>query len=102
MFFLGDHCYYFSPKDDKKNWQQAEETCNRLYFEGGKGFRLISIHDSVEQDFVLTQMAKDQASRWIGLHEDPTKKEFLYSDGTKVDFSHWNWGEPNFHRFVSA
>ena len=33
---------------------------------------------------------------WIGLHRDPRdKSRWIWVDGTRVSYSHWDRGEPN-------
>ncbi|XP_012921231.1 low affinity immunoglobulin epsilon Fc receptor [Heterocephalus glaber] len=78
-------CYYFG--EGPKQWVQARFTCNDL--EG----RLVSIHSQEEQDF-LTKHANKEGS-WIGLRDLDIEGEFTWMDGSPLDYSNWQSGEPN-------
>uniref|UniRef100_I3MWG4 Fc epsilon receptor II n=1 Tax=Ictidomys tridecemlineatus TaxID=43179 RepID=I3MWG4_ICTTR len=78
-------CYYFG--QGAKRWVQARFTCDDL--EG----RLVSIHSQEEQDF-LTKRANKRGS-WIGLRDLDLEGEFIWMDGSPLDYSNWNLGEPN-------
>ncbi|KFO22969.1 Low affinity immunoglobulin epsilon Fc receptor [Fukomys damarensis] len=78
-------CYYFG--EGAKQWVQARFTCDDL--EG----RLVSIHSQEEQDF-LTKHANKEGS-WIGLRDLDVEGEFIWMDGSPVDYSNWQSGEPN-------
>ncbi|XP_048669061.1 low affinity immunoglobulin epsilon Fc receptor isoform X1 [Marmota marmota marmota] len=78
-------CYYFG--QGAKRWVQARFTCDDL--EG----RLVSIHSQEEQDF-LTKRANKKGS-WIGLRDLDLEGEFIWMDGSPLDYSNWNLGEPN-------
>jgi hypothetical protein len=81
------------------DWNTANERCSNIYIDqddhSSSSF-LVSIHDQIEQDFLLGQLGKvrDGLNRWTGLHEDPETKQFYWSDNTLFDFSLWNWREP--------
>ncbi|KAM5238000.1 low affinity immunoglobulin epsilon Fc receptor [Ctenodactylus gundi] len=78
-------CYYFGK--GKKQWIQARFTCEDM--EG----RLVSIHSTDEQDF-LTKHAHKEGS-WIGLRDLDMEGEFVWMDGSPMDYSNWQLGEPN-------
>ncbi|KAM6168132.1 low affinity immunoglobulin epsilon Fc receptor [Erethizon dorsatum] len=78
-------CYYFGK--GPKQWIEARFTCEDL--EG----RLVSIHSQEEQDF-LTKHANKEDS-WIGLRDLDIEGEFIWMDGSSVDYSNWQPGEPN-------
>ncbi|XP_030741533.1 low affinity immunoglobulin epsilon Fc receptor [Echinops telfairi] len=79
-------CYYFGRSKPRK-WIQAKHACSDL-----QG-RLVSIHSSQEQDF-LSRHASKKGS-WIGLQDLDREGEFVWPDGSPVDYSNWRPGEPN-------
>ncbi|XP_008053830.1 low affinity immunoglobulin epsilon Fc receptor [Carlito syrichta] len=80
-------CYYFG--EGAKQWIQARYACSDV------GGRLVSIHSPEEQDF-LTKHASKKGS-WIGLRDLDVEGEFIWMDGSPVDYSNWLPGEPNNH-----
>ncbi|XP_023560907.1 low affinity immunoglobulin epsilon Fc receptor isoform X2 [Octodon degus] len=78
-------CYYFG--EEPKQWLQARYSCEDL------GGRLVSIHSQEQQDF-LTKLAKKEGT-WIGLRDLDIEGQFLWMDGSSVDYSNWQPGEPN-------
>nr|5LGK_E Chain E, Low affinity immunoglobulin epsilon Fc receptor [Homo sapiens]5LGK_F Chain F, Low affinity immunoglobulin epsilon Fc receptor [Homo sapiens] len=77
-------CYYFGK--GTKQWVHARYACDDM--EG----QLVSIHSPEEQDF-LTKHASHTGS-WIGLRNLDLKGEFIWVDGSHVDYSNWAPGEP--------
>ncbi|PNJ06504.1 low affinity immunoglobulin epsilon Fc receptor [Pongo abelii] len=77
-------CYYFGK--GTKQWVHARYACDDM--EG----QLVSIHSPEEQDF-LTKHASHIGS-WIGLRNLDLKGEFIWVDGSHVDYSNWAPGEP--------
>ncbi|XP_058513860.1 low affinity immunoglobulin epsilon Fc receptor [Ochotona princeps] len=78
-------CYYFG--EGSKQWVQARFACDHL-----QG-RLVSIHSREEQDF-LTERVSMRGS-WIGLRDLDREGEFIWMDGSPLDYSNWSPGEPN-------
>ncbi len=74
----------------ERDWAGAEADC---VLQGG---HLISVHDQDTQDF-LTSTAFEIADSnwWIGLGDSASEGTFAWSDGTPLDFTAWNGGEPN-------
>ena len=97
VFNLGEFCYYFSPKNEKKTWDEARLACRNLYrtpSDRSKKSDLASIHDRNEQAFLAAHSGEDGISRWIGLHEDSGDSEMYWSDDTEVDYVNWKEVEP--------
>ncbi|OQV13092.1 C-type mannose receptor 2 [Hypsibius exemplaris] len=92
-------CYYFAPNTENYSWRGASVRCNqRIPATGGYHSDLVSIHDQIEQDFLLAELGRlgDGANRWIGLQGDQETKKFYWSDETPFDWqSGWQWSEPN-------
>jgi len=83
-----DHCYKYV--DQKKNWTLARESCVAEY-----QAELVSIHNHMESDFVLSFFSGTKF--WTGgRRECDSCEAFVWSDGTDWDFSNWRDGrEPN-------
>lgn len=61
-----------------------------------KGGDLLSIHSQAIQDWTVQQAFAIQASDWwMGLHDEAQEGSFVWTDGTPLDFTTWNEGEPN-------
>ena len=87
-------------------WYEAEAYCNNAF-----GTNLASIHSS--DDLALARaaaVADDIVTRgsefplistatgggaWIGLNDLCSEGDFVWSDGSVVDFTQWDSGEPN-------
>jgi len=75
-----------------KNWAQAEVACEV------DGRMLATIHSQTEQDCAVTALSDAGAPAFggfIGLHEDGFEGNWLWIDGTTVDYTLWKSGEPN-------
>ncbi|XP_072020400.1 macrophage mannose receptor 1-like [Amphiura filiformis] len=85
------YCYYVSPAtgENRKSWQVAENYCQ------DNGGNLLSIHDSDEQGYINALTTMVVSSYWIGLREYQQDGELTWSDGTPLDYTNWNPGEPN-------
>ncbi|XP_054422207.1 low affinity immunoglobulin epsilon Fc receptor [Pteronotus mesoamericanus] len=78
-------CYYFG--EGAKKWIQARFACSKL-----QG-RLVSIHSQEEQDFLAKHVNKKGS--WIGLRDLNIEGEFVWMDGSPLEYSNWRPGEPN-------
>ncbi|XP_063953416.1 macrophage mannose receptor 1-like isoform X1 [Lytechinus pictus] len=85
----GDNCYYVQIATG--NYNQAVSQCRAL------GAELVSIHDANENSFIqsLYASAGINSAVWIGLNDLRVQMLFEWSDGTPVDYTYWNIGEPN-------
>ncbi|XP_074060441.1 C-type lectin domain family 4 member G-like [Macrotis lagotis] len=76
-------CYFFS--NNKLTWSQARDDCVQ------KQAHLVIINSRDEQNFLIPT---EELGYWIGLRK---VKEGVHNwiDGTKLDYTNWNIGEPN-------
>ncbi|XP_030635268.1 ladderlectin-like [Chanos chanos] len=82
-----DRCYLFV--STPRTWAEAERECLRL------GGNLASVRNAAE-DSVLRKMLRNQRT-WIGAYDATQDGLWLWSDGSKFDYSGWMSGEPNNH-----
>ncbi|HEY0135597.1 MAG TPA: CotH kinase family protein [Nannocystis sp.] len=74
----------------EKTWADAEADCVTQ-----KG-HLIAIHSQAVQDFLSAQAFPIQDTDWwIGLSDSKNEGAFVWSNGSKVDYTSWAGGEPN-------
>ncbi|XP_042353414.1 macrophage mannose receptor 1-like [Plectropomus leopardus] len=71
------------PSSEKKTWYEARSYCQAL------GGDLLSIHSLADQ------AVRYNGEVWIGLHAPDPANVFVWSDGSPVNFQHWESGEPN-------
>ncbi|XP_038596413.1 LOW QUALITY PROTEIN: low affinity immunoglobulin epsilon Fc receptor [Tachyglossus aculeatus] len=79
------NCYYFG--EEMKTWIQAKSAC--LALQG----HLVIIHSKEEQAF-LTKKATLKGY-WIGLRNSVLEEQLLWVDSSQLDYTNWNFGEPN-------
>jgi hypothetical protein len=74
----------------QRTWNEAEAECVT------QGGHLISVHDQATQDF-LTGAAFGIAGSdwWIGLNDQSSEGNYVWSDASPTDFTSWAGGEPN-------
>lgn len=75
--------FFTGPRSEEKTWFEAREYCMTI------GGDLLSIHSA-------TELLVARAGRaWIGLHIEDPNVGYVWSDGSAVNFQHWQDGEPN-------
>jgi len=77
------HCYKFS--EDHVTWSEAEGRCQE---EGG---HLTSIVSEEENQF----LKKLGPNFWIGANDIDTEGDWVWNDGSALEFTHWDTEEPN-------
>ncbi|KAM4552770.1 macrophage mannose receptor 1-like isoform 2-T2 [Odontesthes bonariensis] len=75
--------FFTGPRSNEKTWFEARDFCRAI------GGDLLSIHSGPEQ--ILGRGGKG----WIGLHVDDPNTGYTWSDGSPLNFLHWQEGEPN-------
>ncbi|WP_155798394.1 CotH kinase family protein [Sorangium cellulosum] len=71
-------------------WEDAERDCT------AQDGHLVSIHDMETQDLVFSAASDlQQGDWWIGLTDAESEGDFVWTDGTPLDYERWNGGEPN-------
>uniref|UniRef100_A0A8C1US38 C-type lectin domain-containing protein n=1 Tax=Cyprinus carpio TaxID=7962 RepID=A0A8C1US38_CYPCA len=71
------------------NWVTAERKCQSL------DANLASVHSKIEHDFLLSLLPSSAARCWFGLHDGEQEGEWLWTDGTPFDYTHWAPGQPD-------
>merc|ERR1719419_527306 len=82
----GNLCYYKTPS--KMTWDEANTTCL------GLGAELASVH-SLEKNTYLYILCGSENSCWIGFNDVAVEQEWVWSDGSNVEFTNWEKNEPN-------
>ncbi len=60
------------------------------------GANLVSIHSAAENAFVLEAIKRsNQSYVLIGLSDTASEGDFVWQDGSPVDYTNWDSGEPN-------
>lgn len=80
-----NHCakFFTGPRSEEKTWFEARDYCRAI------GGDLLSIHSSDE-----LRVAR-HGRAWIGLYVPDANTGYAWSDGSPVNFQHWQEGEPN-------
>ncbi|KAJ8337036.1 hypothetical protein SKAU_G00382560 [Synaphobranchus kaupii] len=83
------YCYQYVSQ--ARSWIDAELHCLSL------GGNLASQHSQEDHFFLLVLQMYSGAKGpfWIGLSDVHKEGAWLWSDGSRVDFTVWNFGEPN-------
>ncbi|KAJ7362200.1 hypothetical protein OS493_013298, partial [Desmophyllum pertusum] len=80
-------CYKFF--STALNWNASKSACKKL------GSKLVVINSQAEQQ-ALGSKIPDAQLTWIGLYRDPNNESrWLWVDGTRPTYTHWDTGEPN-------
>uniref|UniRef100_A0A672HIM9 C-type lectin domain-containing protein n=2 Tax=Salarias fasciatus TaxID=181472 RepID=A0A672HIM9_SALFA len=85
-----DRCYRYFATD--KTWADAEYYCV------SQGANLVSIHSVQEHNFVnwlIGILDPEQSPTWIGLNDVHKEGAWMWSDGSRFDFSIWDIGQPD-------
>jgi len=82
----GNSCYYKTPS--QMTWDEANTTCL------GLGAELASIH-SLEENTYLYILCGPENSCWHGFNDAAVEDEWEWSDGSNVEFTNWENGEPD-------
>ena len=85
FIYMQGSCYKFS--SEAVNWNAAKSACEAL------GSDLVVINSQAELQAIGAKITKDT---WIGMYRDPkAKSRWLWVDGSRATYTHWNSGEPN-------
>ncbi|KAJ8045580.1 C-type lectin mannose-binding isoform [Holothuria leucospilota] len=87
-------CYLFVGK--RINFFSAEAFCNEKSDEFGES-HLVSIHDEEERLFIAENCLRlwETPAIWIGLNDIEEEGNFVWTDGSPVNFTYFNKDEPN-------
>ncbi|KAL6103984.1 uncharacterized protein ACO6RY_13810 [Pungitius sinensis] len=82
---LRNYCYKLFKSSEKMTWFEARDYCRAI------GGDLLSIHSADEQQALPPR----SAIAWIGLSAPDSVTGYVWSDGSPLQFQHWEDGEPN-------
>ncbi|XP_060066710.1 C-type mannose receptor 2-like [Ylistrum balloti] len=77
-----------------KSWNDANAECI------SQGGLLLQIHSQQDQDFVyqsLKSLRWSDAGAWIGATDRDGEGHWTWTDGSPVNYGHWNPGEGSYH-----
>uniref|UniRef100_A0AAQ6IAX8 Mannose receptor, C type 1b n=1 Tax=Anabas testudineus TaxID=64144 RepID=A0AAQ6IAX8_ANATE len=75
--------FFTGPRSEEKTWFEARDYCRAI------GGDLLSIH------ILNVTLPWLQGRAWIGLHVPDPNIGYVWSDGSPLNFQHWQEGEPN-------
>ncbi|XP_048017264.1 ladderlectin-like [Megalobrama amblycephala] len=84
---FGLRCFKYFPQS--VYWITAERNCQSL------GAHLASVHNKPENDFLLGLLPSSSTQTWSGAHDGEQDAQWLWTDGTVIDYTNWCSGEPN-------
>ncbi|XP_054588521.2 ladderlectin [Nothobranchius furzeri] len=85
-----DRCFVFVK--DALDWAAAERYCLSV------GGNLASFHSTAEYNFIRDLILKKTGAHttcWVGGNDAAKDGVWMWSDGSKFDFTAWHAGEPN-------
>lgn len=85
---IGGDGHWYRLTSPSLTWSEAEAEAVAL------GAHLVAIGSRQKNYWVLGSVALDE-NCWIGLHRDPTSKQWVWTNGEPYDFKSWLPGEPN-------
>ncbi|XP_065140968.2 galactose-specific lectin nattectin-like [Paramisgurnus dabryanus] len=84
---FGMKCYKFF--FHSVDWATAEKNCQSI------DANLASVRNTMENKFLLSLIVPADTRAWIGGHDAEMEGQWLWSDGSQFDFTHWCPREPN-------
>ncbi|KAM3874389.1 galactose-specific lectin nattectin-like [Diretmus argenteus] len=91
-YSFNNRCYKYVAA--KMIWIDAMLTCV------SQKANLVSVHSPDENQFVSTlikNFSPNQVRSWIGLSDLQKEGNWMWSDGSQVDFIQWDEGQPDNH-----
>ncbi|XP_029918826.1 galactose-specific lectin nattectin-like [Myripristis murdjan] len=89
-YSFNGRCYKYVAT--RMTWADAELHCV------SEGANLVSLHSLDEHNFVIHLIKNfdpEQGSTWIGLSDLHKEGRWMWSDGSKVNFTFWHSGQPD-------
>uniref|UniRef100_UPI003AAF93A9 macrophage mannose receptor 1-like n=1 Tax=Centroberyx gerrardi TaxID=166262 RepID=UPI003AAF93A9 len=84
------NCFKFFNEPRLKTWYEARDYCRAI------GGDLLSIHSTAELRLGRYDLFKyNHGTAWIGLSAPDPSTGYVWSDGSPLNFQHWQTGEPN-------
>ncbi|XP_031416906.1 ladderlectin-like isoform X2 [Clupea harengus] len=89
-FRYGTRCFKFV--SEARSWAKSESHCVAM------GGNLASVHSIVEHSFIqelIREHTQGTPRTWIGGYDAVEEGRWLWSDGSRFDYTDWSPGEPN-------
>ena len=87
LFFYFSNVYWYCNTADV-TWFVAEEACQDF------GGHLASVLSPAEHNRIASELISSD-NTWLGLNDQLTEGNFVWSDGSELDYTNWAGGEPN-------
>ncbi|CAK8681517.1 unnamed protein product [Clavelina lepadiformis] len=92
------YCYQINESNDvtmRLNWFDAVDFCR------AQGADLVSIHSATEEEALWNLVSQEGVYSyvyfWIGITAQDESAGYEWTDGSPVDYTNWDYGEPNDH-----
>jgi len=79
-------CFWLD-RNQTYTWHDALSACSE------RGLHLASVHSQLEQDFIWGLSYGKHL--WIGVNDLASEGNFVWSDGSAVDYTNWRSGQPD-------
>jgi len=89
--FLSHGCYLFLTSEST-NWSTAKNTCEDL------NAHLVKIETAEENEELYNEAVRlgmTEVTAWIGLNDMAEEGTWIWTDGTRVDFTNWSQSQPD-------
>ena len=80
-----DSCLQYFPEE--LSWEDASTSCQ------SHGWELASIHSQDENDEVYSLI--NNRAAWIGLNDIDSENNWIWTDGSNVDYKNWDNEQPD-------
>ena len=85
-----DFCYWSS--DYTLAWEDTRRVCQTMF----PGSDLVSIHD-LELDAFIAEELLGGTDAWLGLRRSSDSAPWIWTDGTPLNYTNWDGGDPDWY-----
>ncbi|KAH9498738.1 chromatin-modulating protein mrc1 [Bulinus truncatus] len=87
------HCYFVggTTQAERKTFNQSIQACESMAHKP----QLASIHNTLEEKFIITLIANLKWPAWVGLTDMKVRNSFQWVDNMKVDYTNWGLRQPD-------